>query len=60
MAFLKRDLHYTTCDKEYIEKYRIDINYLDKVLTLEPKIENELSALKNINKSIVSLSEQFI
>ena len=57
---LEVQICYTTCDKEYIEKYRIDINYLDKVLTLEPKIEDELSALKNINKSIVSLSEQFI
>lgn len=54
------DICYTTCGKEFTEQYKIDINYLHKVFTLEPKIDNELSALKYINESITSLSDKFI
>jgi len=51
---------YETCGKEFSEQYTIDINYLHKVLTASPKIDDELSALKYINKSIISLSDKFI
>lgn len=54
------EIKYTTCDKEFTERYRIDINSLHSVLTLEPKIDDELSALKNINKSLVAISDKFI
>lgn len=51
---------YETCNKTIEETYSIDINYLHNVLTLDPKISDELSALKYINKSIISLSNKFI
>lgn len=54
------EIKYTTCGKEFTELYKIDLNYLHKVFTLEPKIENEVTALKYINKSITALSDKFI
>ena len=54
------EIKYITCDKEFTERYKIDINCLHSVLTLEPKIDDELSALKNINKSLVAISDKFI
>ena len=54
------EIKYTTCGKEFTEQYKIDLNYLHKVFTLEPKIENEVTALKCINKSITALSDKFI
>lgn len=54
------EICYSTCNKEFTERYRVDLNYLHKVLSLEPKIDDELSALKHINKSINSLSDRFI
>ena len=54
------EICYSTCGKEFKEEYKVDINYLRRVLTVEPKIDNELSALKNINKSITNLSNRFI
>lgn len=57
---LSIEICYSTCGKEYTEQYEIDLNYLHKVLTSEPTIKDELSALKNINKSIQSLSDKFI
>ena len=53
-------IEYSTCGKNFSEQYSIDINYIHKVLTLEPQIKDELSALKQINKSITSLSDRFI
>lgn len=54
------EIKYTTCGKEYTEQYKIDLNYLHKVFTLEPDIKDKLTALKYINKSITSLSDKFI
>ena len=54
------EIKYTTCGKEYTEQYKIDLNYLHKVFTLEPDIKDEFTALKYINKSITSLSDKFI
>lgn len=54
------EIKYTTCGKEFTEQYKIDLNYLHKVFALEPRIENELTALKYINKSITALSDKFI
>ena len=54
------EIKYTTCGKEFTEQYKIDLNYLHKVFTLEPRIENELTALKYINKSITALSDKII
>lgn len=54
------EIKYTTCGKEFTEQYKIDLNFLHKVFTLEPRIENELTALKYINKSITALSDKFI
>ena len=54
------EICYTTCEKQFTENYKIDLNYLHKVLRTEPKIDNELQALKYINKSITSLSDKFI
>lgn len=54
------EIKYITCNKEYTERYKIDINCLHSVLTLEPKIKDELSALKNINKSLNAISDKFI
>lgn len=54
------EICYTTCDKQFTENYKIDLNYLHKVLCTEPKIDNELQALKYINKSINALSDRFI
>lgn len=54
------EIKYTTCGKEYTEQYKIDLNYLNKVFTLEPDIKDEFTALKYINKSITSLSDKFI
>ena len=54
------EICYTTCNKQFTETYKIDINYLHKVLNLDPKIEDKLTALKYINKSINGLSDKFI
>ena len=54
------EICYTTCEKQFTENYKIDLNYLHKVLRTEPKIDNELRALKYINKSINALSDKFI
>lgn len=54
------EICYSTCNQNFAEKYKVDLNYLHKVLSLEPQIKDELSALKHINKSITSLSDKFI
>lgn len=54
------EICYTTCEKQFTENYKIDLNYLHKVLRTELKIDNELQALKYINKSINALSDKFI
>lgn len=54
------EICYTTCEKQFTENYKIDLNYLHKVLRTEPKIDNELQALKYIYKSINALSDKFI
>lgn len=54
------EICYLTCDKYFAESYKIDLNYLHKVLRTEPTIDNELQALKHINKSINALSDKFI
>ena len=54
------EICYTTCEKQFTENYKIDLNYLHKVLRTEPKIDNELQAFKYINKSINALSDKFI
>ena len=54
------EICYTTCEKQFTENYKLDLNYLHKVLRTEPKIDNELQALKYINKSINALSDKFI
>ena len=54
------EICYTTCEKQFTENYKIDLNYLHKVLRTEPKIDSELQALKYINKSINALSDKFI
>ncbi len=54
------EICYMTCDKQFTESYKIDLNYLHKVLRTEPKINSELQALKYINKSINALSDKFI
>lgn len=54
------EICYTTCEKQFTENYKIDLNYLHKVLRTEPKIDNELQALKYINESINALSDKFI
>lgn len=51
---------YETCGKTLTENYSIDIDFIGNVLTMEPHIDDELSALKNINKSITALSDKFI
>ena len=43
------EIHYSTCGKEFTESYNVDLNYIHKVLSVEPDIKDELSALKNIN-----------
>lgn len=53
------EIKYITCGKEFTEEYKIDINYLHKVITLEPKIDDEKTALKYINKSITALADKF-
>lgn len=57
---LNIEICYSTCDKQFTETYKIDLNYLHKVLRTEPRIEDELQALKYINKSICGLSDKFI
>ena len=54
------EICYSACNKQFTESYKIDLNYLHKVLRTEPKIDNELQALKYINKSINALSDKFI
>lgn len=54
------EICYSTFDKQFTENYKIDLNYLHKVLRTEPKIDDELQALKYINKSINALSDKFI
>ncbi len=54
------EICYETCGKKFTEQYSIDINYIHKLLTIEPQIKDELSALKQINSSITSLSDKFI
>lgn len=54
------EICYETCGKTITEKYSVDIDFIGNLLTMEPQITNELSALKNINKSITALSDKFI
>lgn len=54
------EINYSTCGKEFTELYKVDLNYVHKILSIEPTIKDELSALKNINKSINALSDKFI
>ena len=54
------EICYSTCGQTFTEQYKVDLNYLHKVLSLEPQIKDELSALKQINKSLTSLSDKFI
>lgn len=54
------EIHYSTCGKEFTESYNVDLNYIHKVLSVEPDIKDELSALKNINKAINFLSNKFV
>lgn len=54
------EVSYETCGKVITENYTIDINFIGNILTMEPKIRDELSALKHINKSIKHLSDKFI
>lgn len=54
------EISYETCGKCISESYSIDLDFIGNTLTMEPEIKDELSALKNINKSITSLSDKFI
>lgn len=54
------EIQYSTCNKEFTELYKVGLNYVHKVLSIDPDITDELSALKNINKSINALSNKFI
>ena len=54
------EICYETCGKMITENYSIDIDFIGNLLTMEPEIKDELSALKNINKSITALSDKFI
>lgn len=54
------EISYETCGKVITENYTIDINFIGNILTMEPHIRDELSALKHINKSIKHLSDKFI
>lgn len=54
------EICYSTCNQTFTEQYKVDLNYLHKILSLEPQIKDELSALKQINKSLTSLSDKFI
>ena len=54
------EICYSTCNETLTEQYKVDLNYLHKILSLEPQINDELSALKQINKSLTSLSDKFI
>lgn len=53
------EICYTTCKKEFTEKYKINLDYLHKLLSPQPEIKNELEALKYINRSINLLSDKF-
>lgn len=53
-------LTYETCKKTFTEEYSINIDFMEKTLKTEPQIKDEVSALKNINRSIESLSDKFI
>lgn len=54
------EICYETCSKQFIETYSIDLDFIDRTLTMEPQIKDEVSALKNIYKAITSLSDKFI
>lgn len=54
------EICYETCKNLITENYSIDIDFVGNLLTMEPEIKDELSALKNINKSITALSDKFI
>ncbi|GAA0795250.1 hypothetical protein GCM10008910_13770 [Faecalicatena orotica] len=54
------EICYQTCKKNISEKYSIDIDFLDRVLTTRSEIKDELSALKKISASLESLSNKLI
>ena len=54
------EICYETCGKTIIENYSIDIDFIGNLITMEPQIKDDLSALKNIYKAITSLSDKFI
>lgn len=54
------EINYETCGKIITEEYTIDIDYIGKLLTPGSDPENPLKALKNINESIISLSNKFV
>ena len=54
------EISYETCDKTITEKYSIDLDFIGNLISMEPQIKDEVAALKNIYKAVVSLSDKFI
>lgn len=53
-------ISYETCGKTISESYTLDLQFAKHLLYTEPEIKNELSALKQINKSIQQFSDRFL
>ncbi|MEG2245289.1 MAG: hypothetical protein RSB84_07365, partial [Erysipelotrichaceae bacterium] len=53
-------LKYETCGKVIESKYSIDLSYTSNLIESSTNISNELTALKEINKSIRQFSDSFI
>lgn len=54
------EISYETCGKTITENYSIDLDFIGNLISMEPQIKDEVAALKNIYKAVVSLSDKFI
>lgn len=54
------EICYETCGKTYTEKYTIDLTYSHHLLHSDATIKDPVDGLKQINKSIRKLSDNFI
>lgn len=56
----KVEIKYETCGKTILESYSVDLHFFHTALSGAKKIDDELSALKEINNSIQQLSRRFL
>ncbi len=60
ISILDIEITYETCQKVFTDRYSINLDYLGDITGTDPELNNEFDVLKEINKSIQSLSDKFL